>query len=125
MKSWRSGRKLQTRSPTPAHRRWFGRDRSRNVHKVREELEREGYPRLQMSLIVALTGGAGFGFSYGLLQGGVHAMALRYPVALGLAYLVFLLLIWLWLRTSASDWVDGFSSSEPRLRRRCEQRSRR
>ena len=107
MKSWHSGRKLHTRSPTPAHRRWFGRDRSRNVHKVREELEREGYPRLQMSLIVALTGGAGFGFSYGLLQGGVHAMALRYPVALGLAYLVFLLLIWLWLRTSASDWVDG------------------
>ena len=113
MKSWRSGRKLQTRSPTPAHRRWFGRDRSRNVHKVREELEREGYPRLQMSLIVALTGGAGFGFSYGLLQGGVHAMALRYPVALGLAYLVFLLLIWLWLRTSTSDWVDGFSSWSP------------
>lgn len=107
MKPWRTRRRLQTRPQTPTHRRWFGSDRSRNVHKVREELERDGYPRLQMSPIVALTGGAGFGFSYGLLQGGVHAMALRYPLALGLAYLVFLLLIWLWLRTSASDWVDG------------------
>ena len=107
MKSWHSGRKSLAHAQAPSKHRLFGSDRSRNVHKVREELERDGYPRLQMSLIVALTGGAGFGFSYGLLQGGVYAMALRYPLALGLAYLVFLLLIWLWLRTSASDWVDG------------------
>ena len=107
MKAWRSGRSLRAKPGSLLGKRPFGSDRSRNVHRVREELERDGYPRLQMSLIVALTGGAGFGFSYGLLQGGVHAMALRYPLALGLAYLVFLLLIWLWLRTSASDWVDG------------------
>lgn len=92
---------------SPFGRRWFGANRSQSIHRVREELERDGYPRFQMALIVALTGGLGFGCSYGLLQAGMHSMVLRYPVALGLAYLFFLWLIWLWLRTTASDWVDG------------------
>jgi hypothetical protein len=103
-------RPVKVRGQNPFHpfgRRWFGSDRSRNVHRVREELERDGYPRLQMGLIVALTGGAGFGFSYALLQMGWHNMALRYPLSLGLAYLFFFFLIWLWLRTTATDWVDG------------------
>ena len=68
MKSWRSGKRAQTRQS----RRLFVSDRSRNAHLVRETLERDGYPRLQMSLIVALTGGAGSGFSYGLGHGPVR-----------------------------------------------------
>ncbi len=59
-----------------------------------------------MSLIVGLTGAAGLLFSFMLLQAGVTSMALRYPLALLLAYGVFLLLLWLWLRTKAEDYVD-------------------
>lgn len=59
-----------------------------------------------MALIVLLTGGSGLLASFTLLQLGMGSMALRYPLALGAAYLVFLLLIWLWLRTNARDYVD-------------------
>lgn len=86
---------------------WVAQERARHLHRVRNLLEREGYPRMQMGLIVALTGAAGFAASFGLLHAGLFTMALRYPLALGIAYLFFLFLIWLWLRTSASDWVDG------------------
>ena len=33
-------------------------------------------------------------------------MALRYMLAMGIAYIVFLLLLWVWLRTSAADYLD-------------------
>lgn len=59
-----------------------------------------------MALIVALTGGFGFLASFTMLRFGVDSMALRYPLALGFAYLVFLFLIWLWLRTSADDYLE-------------------
>ncbi len=55
-------------------------------------------------LIVALTGGAGFLSSFWLLHAGVEAMPLRYGLATGCAYLAFLFLLWLWLRTSPSDY---------------------
>lgn len=59
-----------------------------------------------MGLLVALTGGAGLLASWGLWHAGMHAMVWRYPVAVALAYLVFLGLLWLWLRTSWSDYGD-------------------
>jgi len=71
-----------------------------------------------MSLLVLLTGGSGLLASYVLLQAGVTAMWLRYPLALCAAYLVFFVLLWLWLRTKAEDYGDvltppsgSFSSS--------------
>ena len=80
--------------------------RDHAIAHTRRRLQRESFPRLQMALLVALTGGAGFLASFTLLHAGVHGMALRYPLALGVAYLFFLLLLWLWLRTKASDWLD-------------------
>lgn len=80
--------------------------RDHAVERTRRRLQREGFPRLQMALLVALTGGAGFLASFALLHAGVHGMAWRYPLALGVAYLFFLFLLWLWLRTRASDWLD-------------------
>lgn len=77
------------------------------VRLLQEQLERQGWPRLQMALLVALTGGAGLLASFLLLQAGVLAMGWRYPLALAVAYLVFLALLWLWLRTSAADYVDA------------------
>lgn len=82
-------------------------NRSRLVQRLQQHLERHAWPRAQMMLLVALTGAAGLLASFVLLQTGVHAMWLRYPLALGAAYLVFLGLLWLWLRTNASDYVDA------------------
>ncbi|MEW5754871.1 MAG: hypothetical protein AB1810_01075 [Pseudomonadota bacterium] len=59
-----------------------------------------------MLLIVAITGAAGFLASYWLLQAGLTEMWVRYLCAFGVAYLVFLFLLWLWLRTSAEDYTD-------------------
>lgn len=80
--------------------------RSAAVQRIRARLLRDGYPRLQMLLLVTLTGFVGFAASTVMLVAGVEDMALRYMLAMGVAYIAFLLLLWLWLRTSASDYVD-------------------
>lgn len=76
------------------------------VRRMRARLLREGYPRVQMFILVSLTGLAGFGASVAMLAAGIDTMALRYTLAMGVAYLAFLLLLWLWLRTSAADYLD-------------------
>ncbi len=55
-------------------------------------------PRLLVTLILSLTTLAGFLTSVVLLHSGVTWMWLRYPLAISLAYGVFLFLLWLWLR---------------------------
>lgn len=85
--------------------------RQRVLHLLQQRLESDGWPRLQMALLVALTGAAGLLASFVLLQTGLHAMWLRYPIALAMAYLVFLLLLWLWLRTNASDFAPDSSGT--------------
>lgn len=82
--------------------------RSGEITRLMGRLNKDGYPRLQMSLLVVLTGGAGLLASFLLLHSaGVEAMHLRYPVAVCCAYLVFLVLLWLWLHTSADDYLDA------------------
>ncbi|WP_129647565.1 hypothetical protein [Peristeroidobacter agariperforans] len=80
--------------------------RQQLIRRVQRELEKRGYPRLQMMLLVGLTGGAGFLASFLLLIYGVDSLGLRYALSVAIAYLVFLLLLWLWLRTDA-DTYDG------------------
>jgi hypothetical protein len=80
--------------------------RHRLVRSARHALERGGYPRLEMALIVALTGMVGLLASWMLLQSGMTRMGLRYPLSLGIAYLAFLALLWAWLRTRPVDWLD-------------------
>lgn len=91
-------------SRQPRGRRAFVRERE--VVRVQQKLEDGSYPRLHMSLMVALTGASGWLSSFLLLRMGVEGMALRYPLSLALAYGVFLFLIWLWLRTRLEDYVD-------------------
>ena len=77
---------------------------------VEKAKARMAMPRVQMVLLLAATGGAGFLASYGLLQLGVDRMALRYPLAVGIAYLVFFLLLRLWLalpRDPVDYGLDG------------------
>jgi len=81
-------------------------DRLRAVQKIRSMLVRDSFPRLQMFLLVALTGAAGFIASYSLLHAGLAEMWSRYLASFAIAYLVFLALLWLWLRTRADDYVD-------------------
>ncbi len=78
------------------------------------KLERHGYPRLQMALLVALTGAAGMAASFVLLQLGIESMAARYPLAVACAYAAFLFFLWLWLRTKAEDYLDiGIDLPQP------------
>jgi len=76
------------------------------VERMRTLLLREGFPRIQMFILVSFTGLAGFGASVAMLAAGIDTMALRYMLAMGAAYIVFLLLLWLWLRTSAADYLE-------------------
>ena len=82
-------------------------NRAREVSRVRSQLENEGYPRIQMFMLVSLTGLGGLGASFLMLHGGVTGMALRYTLAMGIAYCVFLLLLWVWLRVRADDFMEG------------------
>lgn len=86
--------------PHPSHLR------SHAIERVKKRLIRESFPRLQMTLIVALTGGVGLLSSWVMLPLGLETMAIRYPLALAVAYLFFLLVMWLWLRTTAQDYLD-------------------
>lgn len=80
--------------------------RHHEIRRIRSELERDSFPRLQMLLLVTLTGASGFVASYALLHAGLVEMWLRYLASIGFAYLAFLFLLWLWLRTRAEDYTD-------------------
>lgn len=58
---------------------------------------RRSLPRVQMSLILAATGATGFVASFTMLHLGVWRMWIRYPLAVLLAYAVFIVLLRVWL----------------------------
>lgn len=76
------------------------------IARARRRLLEETSPRLHMALIVAMTAIIGWVASFVLLRLGLDSMAIRYPLATGVAYIGFLGLIWLWLRSNASDYTD-------------------
>lgn len=55
-------------------------------------------PRLQMAALVAFSGGAGFLASVSLLHLGLEWIPLRYVLAVSFAYVVFLALLYGWIR---------------------------
>jgi hypothetical protein len=65
-------------------------ERARAIETVREHLLRRMSPRAHMVALVTLTAAGGFLSSFLLLRAGMHSMAIRYPVAVGMAYLVFI-----------------------------------
>jgi hypothetical protein len=72
-------------------------ERPKLVARISESLCRRSYPRLQMTLIVTATGLAGFLASFVMLHLGLDAMWIRYPLAVGISYGVFLLLLKAWI----------------------------
>jgi hypothetical protein len=74
--------------------------RQQRIEFEKQRLLRDSIPRIYVSVILALTALAGFLSSFCLLQFGIRAMWVRYPIATMIAYGVFLLLlaIWLWLQ---------------------------
>lgn len=81
-------------------------DRHREVGRIRGHLERIGFPRLQMFVLVTLTGATGFIASFLFLRAGLLEMWIRYFASISVAYLMFLFLLWLWLRTRAEDFAN-------------------
>jgi hypothetical protein len=71
--------------------------RTRAARRLQHLLLSRSHPRLQMTLLLSATGLAGFLASKLLHALGLNAMWLRYPLAVGAAYLVFFLLLSLWI----------------------------
>ena len=83
--------------------------------RVKRHLVQRFYTRFHMSLILGSSAMTAMLVNWLLLHGGMHAMWLRYPIALSTAYLAFMTGVWLWLRyagfvresSSGSSLVDG------------------
>lgn len=71
--------------------------RKRLVEKLRTHLLRRGLPRFEMGVILAGTALAGFAASVVFLALGISSMAIRYPLAVLVAYGCFLGLLRLWV----------------------------
>lgn len=80
--------------------------RSHLVSSLKARIEKDGYPRLQMMLMVLMTGLIGFLSSFILLHSGMQTMWLRYLCAFGIAYIGFIGLLRIWLVTQRDQVVD-------------------
>lgn len=90
--------------------------RKNEINRFQRKLENDGFPRVQMSLLVFITSGIAFLTSYTLLSKGLNSMPIRYFIVCLVAYGVFLLLLWLWLRTKAEDFIDlGDTGNLPQI----------
>ena len=82
-------------------------NREREVERVKRQLLSKSSPRMQMMLILSVTGGAGFLISFALLSVGLKWMWLRYPISILLAYCAFLLILRFWLFVQSSERKSG------------------
>jgi hypothetical protein len=72
--------------------------RSRLLSHARAEIAMRSAPRIEMALLLAVSGLAALLASYGLLRWGLFQMVFRYPVAAIAGYLVFILVLRVWVR---------------------------
>lgn len=79
--------------------------RNKTLEQMREKINRESYPRLEMIFLVSFTGLAGFLSSYWLFKFGFTTMWTRYLLSIGVSYITFIILlkIWLWCKTTNSS----------------------
>lgn len=88
--------------------------RQRDINRIGQRLLHHGYPRLEMAFLVLVTGLAGFLASFALLHAGIGSMALRYPLAVGCAFIALLLQLWLWLKLR-HDWREDLAEAASEL----------
>jgi hypothetical protein len=81
--------------------------RTKFIRRAEQVLRHADQPRFQMSVIVLATGAVGFLASYLFLHFGLTSMAVRYPLAIGVAYLTFLGLLRIWLAYQERRLDDG------------------
>jgi hypothetical protein len=87
--------------------------RTRQIARYQRLIEGVQWPRLFMGFIVALAAAVGFLASFALLHAGVDPLWLRYPMAIAVAYLAFLFLLWCWLRVRHHDVLSGVDLTAP------------
>lgn len=76
------------------------------IERIEKHLERRSYPRMQMMVIVSLTGASGLLASAALLRLGLGTMSIRYALSVLVAYCVFLGLLWMWIRKIAPEYSN-------------------
>jgi hypothetical protein len=89
--------------------------RHRIVTALERYLERHGWPRFQMTLIVAVTGLVWFLSGYLLLRAGLRVICFRYVASLGCSYVAFICLVWIWLRWERSCLARPGGGKPPKL----------
>jgi hypothetical protein len=77
--------------------------RTRLVEQAHRYLEMAGRPRRVMLAVLCVTLAAGFLASVAMVHLGVERMHVRYPLAVAIAYLTFLGLLWGWLKRQAAS----------------------
>jgi hypothetical protein len=82
-------------------------ERWRLTERLRKALEKRESPRIEMSVLVVLSGASGFLASVGLLHAGLHRIPVRYIAAVTIAYAVFLGLLYVWIRRHRKDDRSG------------------
>lgn len=73
--------------------------RSTAIDSIKSALEHRISARREMTLGIVVAGVSGLLTSFVTLQVGLTRMAVRYPLAVAVAYMVFLGYLWIWLRT--------------------------
>lgn len=87
--------------------------RERTARGLKGYFERKRWPRLSLGLVLLVTGAAGFGVSQLLLHLGVTTMWQRYPLAVVVAYGVFLTLLRVWVAIERAH----FDIEDPEVQR--------
>ncbi len=88
------------------------KERSRLIEQAQRYLESAGRPRLVMLCVLTVTLASGFLASVAMVHLGLNRMPIRYPLAVGVAYVTFLGMLRSWLRqqaiqTDVSDDPEG------------------
>lgn len=83
-------------------------DRLSLIARMRAQLEASAWPRVELSLIIGLSGIAAFLISFLLLRAGVDSMSLRYGLAGAAGYLTFLGLIAVWIAWKRHGFEPDF-----------------
>jgi hypothetical protein len=84
------------------------------LRRLERHLLRTSYPRIQVFLLVLLTGAVGLLTSTVLLHLQVRIMALRYVVSVAGAYGAFLVFVSLWILSQQRRWKGIVRSGGPR-----------